>query len=378
MSASLGWVSNPVETREPLLESVFWPLVVVSSFPLGLRLWIRWTHNRWQADDYCLILAWICLLAFVVVTQFAISLGFGKHALDVPFKSLNTLAIIGAAGLTISILGMLAAKISFAVTLLHLTKDLWKWANWLIWFMISTLIITAIPAAVLPWVQCTPLAKTFVDFLQGKCINKAHSVRFAMFQALYSASADFLFALLPWKILWGLQMRPVEKFGVDDGPLAVTWADVELSTTIIVACIPVLRKMIRDEVSTRTRSGNTTGGSRVAAGTNRASFHGGTGLASSSRRNSFHMSRLGNKADATGVGTKGNNNLTKWYTVYERDDDQQSDRSIILRSSKMAVAVEKGPREKQDHGLSWRDSLGDDRSEPTTPDALYLQGQPLR
>jgi hypothetical protein len=45
-----------------------------------------------------------------------------------------------------------------------------------------TLVAFSIPVAVLPWVQCTPITKTFVDFYPGECIDKTPSVAFGIFQ----------------------------------------------------------------------------------------------------------------------------------------------------------------------------------------------------
>lgn len=52
-----------------------------------------------------------------------------------------------------------------------------------IWFVIATLALFAIPIAILPWVQCRPLAKTFVDFYPGECMDKSISVKIGMVQA---------------------------------------------------------------------------------------------------------------------------------------------------------------------------------------------------
>lgn len=62
MSALQGWVSNPHETRQALVEAVFWSLLAASSVFLGLRLWIRAKYGRWQPDDYVLVFSWVSLI----------------------------------------------------------------------------------------------------------------------------------------------------------------------------------------------------------------------------------------------------------------------------------------------------------------------------
>jgi hypothetical protein len=87
---------------------------------------------------------------------------------------------IGAAELTIYTIAIALSKISFGLTLLRLTDG---WVRLYVYFAISTLAIFAIPATIIPWVQCKPLAKTFVDFIPGECINKQPSVVYGRFQA---------------------------------------------------------------------------------------------------------------------------------------------------------------------------------------------------
>ena len=59
MSALQGLVNNPHETRQPLIEGVFWSLLAVSSVFLALRLWTRAKYGKWQPDDYVLIFSWV-------------------------------------------------------------------------------------------------------------------------------------------------------------------------------------------------------------------------------------------------------------------------------------------------------------------------------
>lgn len=96
------------------------------------------------------------------------------------YNNLDAITYLGASALTTSIVAINASKISFAVTLIPLTSGIYRAFNW---FAITTLILFAIPVAVLPWVQCRPLSKTFVDFLPGECIDKSISLNFGIFQA---------------------------------------------------------------------------------------------------------------------------------------------------------------------------------------------------
>ena len=98
----------------------------------------------------------------------------------VNFDNSTRIAYYGASGLSVSMFATTLSKVSFAVTLVRLT-DGWpkRWA----FFAMTTLATFAIPTMVLPFMQCKPIAKTFVDLLPGTCIDKQPSLRYARFQA---------------------------------------------------------------------------------------------------------------------------------------------------------------------------------------------------
>jgi hypothetical protein len=141
----------------------------------------------------------------------ATSLRSQLTCVSVNFLHLETITYYGASALSISVAAITLSKISFGVTLLRLTDG---WLRYYVYFAITTLAIFAIPAAVLPWVLCKPITKTFVDIIPGTCMDKQPSLQYARFQAVWAALMDVSLALLPWKILWKLQMRSAEKLGV--------------------------------------------------------------------------------------------------------------------------------------------------------------------
>ena len=110
----------------------------------------------------------------------------------VDLRNVDTMMYYGAAELTIYTVAIALSKISFGITLLRLTQG---WTRLVVCFAISTLAIFAIPATVIPWVQCKPLAKTFVDFIPGTCINKNPSIVYGRFQASEQTSESVYFFL---------------------------------------------------------------------------------------------------------------------------------------------------------------------------------------
>ena len=137
--------------------------------------------------------------------------GLGKHIYDVPVENLAYLGILGNITGTFSILAAVWSKTSFALTLLKLMHGDMKA---LLWFFIITANIAMYLNALFLWFRCTPVAKTWNPYLEGTCWSPEVYPIFGMCAAGYSALLDFILALLPWKILWGLQMKAREKFGV--------------------------------------------------------------------------------------------------------------------------------------------------------------------
>ncbi|CAI6339848.1 unnamed protein product [Periconia digitata] len=295
-----SWIQNPAENNGPLMSVVTWCLVSVAGTCLATRLGIRQYQGQLWFDDATLVISWLLLLAQVIVNQLSINIGYGKHTLDLDFTKVDLMMVYGAAELTIYTVAIAMSKISFGISLLRLTKG---WTRYIVCFAITTLAIFAIPATIIPWVQCKPLAKTFVDFLPGKCYNKKPSVKYGQFQAIWSAMMDLCLALLPWQIIWGLQMRLAEKIGVGvamslgifagatsiirstyiqkltvqdvsyESYNAIIWATAECSMTIVAISIPVFRVFFKKAIQTA-RTGYSSSKSRSRTDpSNNASAH---------------------------------------------------------------------------------------------------------
>jgi len=68
-------------------------------------------------------------------------------------------------------------------------------------------------SALFNWIHCTPVQKTWDFFVPGTCWDYSIVVNYNIFSASYSAAMDITLALIPWKLIMGLQMKKKEKFG---------------------------------------------------------------------------------------------------------------------------------------------------------------------
>ncbi|KAK5651492.1 hypothetical protein OQA88_11946 [Cercophora sp. LCS_1] len=123
--------------------------------------------------------------------------------------------------------------------------------------------------------------KSWDRSVEGKCLPLGFIINLVYVSGAYSAACDFVLAMLPWPIIWNLQMKKKEKLGVgiamSMGVLAGIMATIktahldklstndsydaahltifdtaEISVTIMAASIPAMRLLFRDlQSSTR-------------------------------------------------------------------------------------------------------------------------------
>lgn len=145
------------------------------------------------------------------MTQSAITLGYGKHLPAIKLENILPIAELGQISITIAVFANGLSKISFGVTLLRLVHG---WTKAAVWFAIGSIIVVAIPSVLLPWLLCSPHQKAFDDRIPGTCLPKNILINLGIFAAAWTAAMDFVLALIPWALLWNLQMKTTEKIGV--------------------------------------------------------------------------------------------------------------------------------------------------------------------
>ncbi|OLN88281.1 hypothetical protein CCHL11_00260 [Colletotrichum chlorophyti] len=274
-----------IETNGPLIEGVTWFLCFFCGAFLALRLYAKLSRGqRLWWDDYVLIFSWICLFVESVITQMGINLGFGRHYYDItPPSNLMTIATYTSIGASISCFASTGSKVGFGVTLLRLTTD---WYRGFVWFAIVTLTAVMLPSATLTWLKCTPVQKNFNRQIEGTCWDESVTLNYGIFNAAWCAAMDFLLALVPWKLIWGMRMRKHEKVGICiamslgwlagvcaiikgvylvqleqgdfffNGKDVTIWTAVETATAIIASSIPVLRVFVKEKASTNRSNDN--------------------------------------------------------------------------------------------------------------------------
>ncbi|KAF3033924.1 hypothetical protein E8E11_001640 [Didymella keratinophila] len=345
-----------VPDNGPLIVGITWWLTFLCGGFLGLRVYAKLSRRRglWW-DDWILIFSWVMLFIEAIITQVGQVLGFGKRTVDIDPNNVLTIALCTSIGASISCFASTFSKISFGVTLLRLTTEKIRWS---VWFSIITLFIFMLPSAFVTWIQCTPTAKAWNPTLEGHCWDAMYTVDYGIFNAAWCAVADFYLALLPWTLIWGLQMRTREKIGVGiamsmgilagvcaivkgvyivqlrqadfsyHGKDVTIWTAVETAVAIIGASIPVLRVFFREKVS----SYSNPRGRSIAPSTLKR-----IPTTTATARRSIALNHMAPSKDKEGV-------WTRIEPIDERtgDVDARSERSLRGRQSDEEIGVAVG------------------------------------
>ncbi|KAK3901529.1 hypothetical protein C8A05DRAFT_44827 [Staphylotrichum tortipilum] len=307
----------PPESKGSKVNIVCWLLAALSAAFLGLRLFCKFkTHRGLWWDDHVLIVSWVFLLISIAADSSMVPLGLGMHLSDVDSANLTQIGLLSNVASTFSMLAAVLSKTSFAVTLLRITNG---YTKIFVWFAIVIMNIGMGLAALFVWVKCNPVRKTWDFAVPGTCLDSHAMMVYSVFAAALSAAMDLALAMLPWKVIWTLQMKTREKLGVafamSMGIFAAATAVVKctkippltgdnVATTIMASCIPVLRVLfqyMKSSVKQYNTSYEPSNGSHLKG----------------TRANITTVTSPGNRETGSQVG---------------KDDDTGSDKSILDRS----------------------------------------------
>ncbi|PNH34655.1 hypothetical protein VD0002_g1684 [Verticillium dahliae] len=262
------------------LNAGLWSLFAGATIFLALRLWVKVTrrHGLWY-DDYILLVSWCILLAnnALIVHQFATGYVLENSAMEWDDR-MHILINISSCG---TLIGQALTKTAFAVTLLRMSN---QWQKWVLWFCIVTMNLYMVLKVLFQWAKVCDKNGYDNWYRLDFCIYWSFRDKFKEGGNVYNIIMDFVFACFPWLITRSLEMRRVEKIGLsltmslgmivaivsairvswkDKGNdrdayyiyrngLSQVWYSSEITGTIIVQCIPILRPILRDIHATLT------------------------------------------------------------------------------------------------------------------------------
>ncbi|KAE9366870.1 hypothetical protein N431DRAFT_384870 [Stipitochalara longipes BDJ] len=260
----------------PIIIATMWAETGLTLLFVALRLYTRIRINRTVGwDDYLISLASIMMIPYSAACTLAAIQGLGRHSAELSLDQFMQATRYIVIGQTFSLVGIAASKASVAAFLLRITIH--QWHKWTLYILIFIVTISCFLCALFDYIRCDPIESIWNFFIPGKCWMDAKG--FTTLSAVVggiSAAADFILAILPWFILWNLQMKRKDKnliassmslgffagvcgiirtttverifTGVDysyETVGLILWSSTELTVTILTATIPTLRPLYK-------------------------------------------------------------------------------------------------------------------------------------
>ncbi|KAJ5324197.1 hypothetical protein N7476_002797 [Penicillium atrosanguineum] len=170
------------ESRAPLVQGVMWTMAVVALVIVMMRLYVRVAMRHvFGWDDFIIIIAICCLVAYAAVCHVASTIGLGRHLAFVEEnpENLINVALLCDIGESLAIMACTLGKTSFAVTLLRIVVQRWMIA--LLWFVIVTMNVINILAALFVFLQCKDPRHLWNPAIPSKCWPDSVFTDFSLF-----------------------------------------------------------------------------------------------------------------------------------------------------------------------------------------------------
>ncbi|KAF4852435.1 hypothetical protein CGCSCA4_v002684 [Colletotrichum siamense] len=223
----------PINYGDPsvLIDAPGWSMLAISTTFLCLRIYCKAFRVRWMVwlDDWLLIGGWAFLVASQALLSGLMRLGFART-----YNVTPTISTVIYAWDNCHKLSLALTKTPFAVTLHRIASS---WQRYIIWFLVGTMNVQFIVHIILTWraicrptrpgdttphlpVSCWRSEDAIALGIFGGCKTSLLygylllEMQLADYAKVYPAASDFILALLPWKIVMGLQMKKHEKIGV--------------------------------------------------------------------------------------------------------------------------------------------------------------------
>ncbi|KAF1360452.1 hypothetical protein EJ07DRAFT_23357, partial [Lizonia empirigonia] len=269
---------NPQNLSQPGLAIL---QLVLAMVVVGIRVYTKmWVVRKMLAEDYWLIVAWICFAAFHVNVFMFEALPLGVHQWDLTVRRAIEHARLFHISVAVYALIIIPLKVSVILQirriflphdrLLHDRPAL----LWLIdgFLALNVMFYTAL--FLFQFLACRPLAHAWNPLVPGTCVKDKLVVHIV--SASINTASDLIIMILPQPVIWRLELGVRRKLGLSAvfllGGLACAtsairiyyairlyystdqtyraalmgkWAEPELTFGFLAACLPVLPALIK-------------------------------------------------------------------------------------------------------------------------------------
>ncbi|KAK4235414.1 hypothetical protein C8A03DRAFT_36728 [Achaetomium macrosporum] len=370
MSSSQGSDGSPspeylAQSLAPTIRGVMWVSITIPLVFVLLRCYVRLAIRKvFGLDDALLVISMILLISFGGLIEAALAKGFGRHVqwvmLEQPQNAIP-IALLGQVSQPFVIMSCAFGKTSIAVTLLRIAPQ--RWVKVVLWVVTVIMNLLHILVSILLYFRCKDPRVLWDPSVVTTCWPTEVYLYVMYFIGAYSAVTDFILASIPWALLWKLNMKKREKFGIafamslgifagttaivkctklsanststdptyDVGELLL-WAGAENGLIIVAACVPTLRPILRAVWHSTVRSSG-------------ESLHPLEDISDSANNNKNQNKHSGFFGGARKGRCGGAGGLGQWTVMIEAEDhhsDNNSDRSILKQHHRAEVTVGEG------------------------------------
>ncbi|KAJ4044976.1 hypothetical protein NW760_010445 [Fusarium oxysporum] len=204
------------ETRGPMIRTVTWLSVIFPILFVALRVYTRlFVRKVFGLDDWVIVLSLILLICYGAIIEAAVQKGLGRHVewvLTFAPQDAVPVALLGQVSQPFVVMSCALGKTSFSISLMRLAAQ--RFIHRFLWFIVVTMLTLHILISIIVFVHCEDPRTTWNPAIVSKCWHPNAYLGVLYFIGAYSAATDFILALLPWAMLWNLNMKNKEKFGV--------------------------------------------------------------------------------------------------------------------------------------------------------------------
>ncbi|KAF1839424.1 hypothetical protein BDW02DRAFT_635709 [Decorospora gaudefroyi] len=198
-------VSGEHENRGPELQAVCTTFVILAFVATSLRVYVRaQIVKAFGADDWWMVAALLAHIMFATCAISGVHYGTGRHmstlSEESQFKALRYWWLCYIAYCWC----MITSKVSIGLFLLRVTVS--KVHRWIIMIAMGLTVLTGLIFFFVTLLQCSPISYFWDRKIDGKCINVDVIIGLTFLYSAMAVISDFTFAILPFFLIWGLNM----------------------------------------------------------------------------------------------------------------------------------------------------------------------------
>jgi hypothetical protein len=183
---------------------------------VALRCWARLSIHGIGWDDFFMLLT---LLLFIPLTVFAVMLAVGggtRHMMFLSEEEMLRAARLIYIAQPFGIMSVAFGKISAGFLIMRILGNTHKWMRVSIWVMILITAISNVISAITTFTQCDPPEALWNPALRptAVCWDPSVQSNYNIFASSHNTFVDFVLALMPIRIVWGLKLNLRQRLGV--------------------------------------------------------------------------------------------------------------------------------------------------------------------